>query len=144
MSPDDRANPFANFYFGAFGNNYVDHGEEHRYREYYAFPGVDLNQIAGRNFAKSTVEWNLPPWRLSRAGTPGFYASWLRPSVFVGGLATNLDATSTRAIDVGAQVDVRLMVLSELELTLSTGAAVAYERGLPPHGEAMISLKILR
>jgi hypothetical protein len=144
MSPMDRTNPFANFFFGAFGNNYLDHGEEHRYREYYAFPGVDLNAIGGRNFVKSTVEWNMPPWRFSRAGTPGFYATWLRPSVFVGGLATNLDAQSTRAIDVGGQVDVRLMVLSELELTLSTGGAVAYVHGLPPHGEAMISLKILR
>jgi hypothetical protein len=144
LSTADQTNPFANYFFGAFGNNYVDHGEDHRYREYYAFPGVDLNAIGGRNFVKSTAEWNLPPWRFSRAGTPGLYATWLRPSVFVGGLATNLDARSTRAVDIGAQIDVRLMVLSELELTLSTGAAVAYVSGLPPHREAMISLKILR
>ena len=55
--------PFANFFFGGFGNNYVDHGNEKRYREYYSFPGADLNAIPGRNFVKSTVEWNLPPMR---------------------------------------------------------------------------------
>ena len=31
--------PFANFFFGGFGNNYVDHGDEKRYREYYSLPG---------------------------------------------------------------------------------------------------------
>ena len=29
----DRDLPFANFYFGGFGNNYVDAGNEKRYRE---------------------------------------------------------------------------------------------------------------
>ena len=32
-SPRDRSQPFANFYFGGFGNNYVDHAEVKRYRE---------------------------------------------------------------------------------------------------------------
>jgi len=146
FSPSDRANPFANYFFGAFGNNYVDHGEEHRYREYYAFPGLGLNSIGGRNFVKGIAEWNLPPWRFSRVGTPGFYATWLRPSVFAGGLATNLDAGSARATatDLGTQVDVRLMMLSELEMTVSVGGAVAFAQGQGPHREAMVSLKILR
>jgi hypothetical protein len=146
FSPSDPANPFANYFFGAFGNNYIDHGEEHRYREYYAFPGLDLNAIGGRNFVKSIAEWNLPPWRFSRVGTPGFYASWLRPSVFVGGLATNLDAAPARttATDFGGQIDVRVMMLSELEMTVSVGGAVAFARDHAPRHEAMVSLKILR
>ena len=125
---------------------HIDHGEEHRYREYYAFPGLDLNAIGGRNFVKSIAEWNLPPWRFSRVGTPGFYASWLRPSVFVGGLATNLDAASARttATDFGGQIDVRVMMLSELEMTVSVGGAVAFARDQTPRHEAMVSLKILR
>ncbi|HEX6894915.1 MAG TPA: hypothetical protein VF146_06560, partial [Bryobacteraceae bacterium] len=36
----DSASPFSSFYFGDFGNNYVDHGEINRYRESYSFPGV--------------------------------------------------------------------------------------------------------
>jgi hypothetical protein len=145
-SPGDRAQPFANFFFGAFGNNYVDHADEKRYRQYYAFPGVDLNAIGGRTFLKSTLEWNLPPWRFSRVGTPGFYATWLRPSIFAGALATSLDLQSTRRVvhDAGGQLDLRLMALSELEMTLSFGGAVAFERGQAPSREAMVSLKILR
>ena len=31
-----------------------------RYREYYSFPGTELNEIGGKNFAKATLEWTLP------------------------------------------------------------------------------------
>lgn len=145
-SPRDRSNPFANFYFGAFGNNYVDHADEKRYRQYYSFPGVDLNAVGGRDFVKTTLEWNLPPWRFSRMGTPGLYATWLRPAVFVGGLVTNLESAAARRTlaNLGAQVDVRVMMLSELEMTLSLGGAVAVDRHGAPRREAMISLKLLR
>jgi hypothetical protein len=145
FSPTDRTNPFANFFFGGFGNNYVDVRNEKRYREYYALPGADLNEIDGRNFVKATLEWNLPPWRFRRLGTPGFHATWLRPAVFVTGLTTNLDVEAPRRlISGGAQLDVRLSLLSALDLTLSGGAAVAAESGERPRHELMVSLKILR
>jgi hypothetical protein len=96
LSPQNREEPFANFYFGGFGNNYVDHQTEQRYREYYSLPGAELNEIGGRNFTKSMVEWNLPPLHFSRAGTPGFYLTWMRPAVFASGLWTNLDAPEAR------------------------------------------------
>ena len=145
-SPRDRSQPFANFFFGGFGNNYVDHRDEKRYRHVESFPGVELNAIPGRNFAKGTVEWNLPPWRFARAGTPGLHATWLRPAVFVTGLATNLDdsAFRRRAISTGAQFDVRFTVLSNLDMTLSAGAAIAFEHDQPSRRQAMLSLKVLR
>ncbi len=40
FSPNDANNLFANFYFGGFGNNYVDYRDEKRYREFYSFPGA--------------------------------------------------------------------------------------------------------
>ncbi len=147
FSPNDRAEPFANFYFGGFGNNYIDHLDEKRYREYYGFPGVDLNEIGGRNYVKSTAELNLPPWRFRRVGTAGFYATWMRPAVFVTGLATNLDAPSADrhvAVDAGGQLDFRITMLSVLDLTFSVGGAIAFEDGQPPRREAMFSLKLLR
>jgi hypothetical protein len=146
FSPSDRTEPFANFFFGGFGNNYVDHADEKRYREYYAFPGADLNEIGGRNYLKSTVELNLPPWRFQRAGRPGFYATWMRPALFVTGLATDLDDKDVRrtAIDAGGQLDFRFTMLSVLDMTLSVGGAVAFEDGHQPRREAMISLKVLR
>ncbi|HMK39717.1 MAG TPA: hypothetical protein VK569_10275, partial [Bacteroidota bacterium] len=67
-SPGDRAQPFANFYFGGFGNNWVDHGEIRRYREYYAFPGTTLNSIGGTTFGKLLLEWVVPPLRFRRLG----------------------------------------------------------------------------
>jgi hypothetical protein len=145
MSPTDRTNPFANFFFGGFGNNYVDVRDEKRYRQYYALPGADLNEIDGRNFVKGTVEWNLPPWRFRRLGRPGFHATWLRPAIFVTGLTTNLDVTTPRRLaSGGAQLDLRLGLLSALDLTLSVGGGTTVEEGYRPRHEAMVSLKVLR
>ena len=146
FSPHDRAEPFANFFFGGFGNNYVDRGEVKRYREPYSFPGLELNEIGGRNFVKSTIELNLPPLRFERLGTPGLYVPWLRPAVFVSGLATNLDYApeQRRIISSGAQLDASIAVLSALEMTFSVGAGIAIEDGRPPRRELMMSLKVLR
>jgi len=146
FSPQRADEPFANFYFGGFGNNYVDHRTEQRYREYYALPGTELNEIGGRNFAKSTVEWNLPPLHFRRAGTPGFYLTWMRPAVFATALMTNLDASGIRRKvgNIGGQLDFRLNMLSTLDLTLSVGGALAFESGFVPRREAMVSLKVLR
>jgi hypothetical protein len=146
LSPHDRADPFSNFYFGGFGNNWVDAGDEKRYRSYSSFPGLSINELPGRNFVKALAEWNLPPIRFTHAGTPGFYAAWVRPAVFVGGLVTNLDDRTSRqrAVDAGGQIDIRFSVLSALEMTVSAGAAVAFRPDGPSRREAMISLKILR
>jgi hypothetical protein len=146
FSPQSRSEPFANFFFGGFGNNYVDHQEEKRYREYYALPGAELNEIGGRNFARALVEWNVPPLRVRRVGTPGFYLTWMRPAVFASGLLTNVDAASDRhrVASVGGQLDFRFTMLSTLDLTLSLGGAAAYEPGRAPRREVMVSLKILR
>lgn len=138
--------PFASFYFGGFGNNWVDHGNEKRYRELLSFPGADLNEIPGSNFAKSMLEWNLPPVRFREAGTADFYVTWVRPALFVSALATNMDTLADRHVvgSVGAQVDFRLFVLSRLEMTLSVGQAVAVEDHVGPRYETMVSLKILK
>jgi hypothetical protein len=146
FSPQRRDDPFANFYFGGFGNNWVDARDEKRYREYYSFPGFSIDEVPGRNFVKTIAEWNLPPLRFTHAGTPGFYATWVRPAVFVGGLITNFDDSSVqrRALDAGGQLDVRFSVLSALDMTVSAGAAVAFPANGPRRGEAMLSLKILR
>jgi hypothetical protein len=146
VSPRNVEGPFANFYFGGFGNNWVDRGDEKRYREWYSFPGAALNEIGGRNFLKSTVEWNLPPWRFRRGGTAGFYASWMRPAAFVSALATDVGRGAERRVagDAGGQLDFRFGALSALEATLTIGAAVAVENGRPARREAMVSVKVLR
>ena len=49
FSPQDRREPFANFFFGGFGNNYVDHQDPKRYREYLELSrsGDQRNRRAG-------------------------------------------------------------------------------------------------
>jgi hypothetical protein len=86
----------------------------------------------------------LPPIRFSRAGTPGFYLSFLRPALFAGGLVTNLDRSGARAAatTAGGQVDLRFTMLSSLDLTLSAGAGVRVAHGLPARREAMVSLAL--
>ena len=124
----------------------MDHRDEKRYREYDSFPGVQINEIDGRNFLKATAEWNLPPVRFSRLGTSGFYASWVRPAVFVTGLTTNLDAPAARhrAASAGTQLDLRVTALSTVDLTLSFGAAAVFEPGRDTRREIMASLTLLR
>ena len=146
LSPHSPADPFANFFFGGFGNNWIDRGEIKRFREREALPGAALNEIPGRNFVKPLLEWQLPPIRFSRAGTPGFYLSFLRPTIFAGGLVTNLDRPDIRstAATTGGQIDLRFTMLSALDLTLSAGAGLRVKRGAAPRGEAMVSLALLK
>jgi hypothetical protein len=141
----DQQDPFANYYFGGYGNNWIDRGPEKRYQAYYSFPGVKLNELPGKNYARTMIEWNLPPLRFRRAGTPGFYASWLRPSLFASALVTNLDDAGLRRNfqNIGSQIDFRFSLLSRLDMTFSLGYAYAFGYNQHKHDEFMISLKIL-
>ena len=142
----EREDEFANFYFGGFGNNWVDRGAVKRYREYYAMPGFELNEIGGRNFAKTMLEWNLPPLRFERAGRPGFFFSWARTSLFASHLTTNLDDSAGRQElqSAGIQVDFLITILSRLNMTLSFGYARGFGDNLvEDQDEFMVSLKVL-
>jgi len=143
---DDREEPLANFYFGGFRNNWVDHREERRYREPYSFPGLEINELGGTNYARGMLEWDLPPLRFRGAGTPSFYLSWLRPAAFASVLVTNADDSARRRTitNAGGQIDLRIGMLSRLELTLSAGYAAAFESGQETRRQGMLSLKILR
>ena len=146
-SPGEKVEPFDNFYFGGFGNNWVDNAGVNRYRRFYAFPGMELNSIGGTNYAKGMLEWTLPPVRFKRLGFPALYSNWARLALFSSGIVTNLDRRDewrSELVNVGAQLNVKLVVFSSLESTFSIGYAVAAEEGYRPEDELMISLKILR
>ena len=70
----DRTQPFANFYFGGFENNYIDHLATSRYREYYTFPGVAIDQIGTTDFAKSMVS-GISRLYASAASAPHIYTA---------------------------------------------------------------------
>jgi hypothetical protein len=105
---------------------------------------VGLNAIAGTNYARAMLDWNLPALRFARLGKPAFHATWARMSVFGSGIVTNMDRSDLRtaAANVGSQVDLRLRVLSQLNLTLSLGYAYAFLEGGGDSDELMFSLKV--
>jgi len=153
----DRDNPFANFFFGGFGNNYVDYLSEKRYREYYSFPGLELNEFGGKNFAKLMLELNLPPIRFRRVGFTSFYFRWARLALFSSAIRTNLDGDKASDpapqfgakrtfFNFGSQLDFRIVMFSRLKSTLSFGFAAAVEEGQSlndANTEFIVSLKIL-
>jgi len=58
--------------------------------------------------------------------------------------STGGDAPRRDLLDWGAQLNVRMVLWSSLESTLSLGWAQALEEGARPEDELMVSLKILR
>ncbi len=141
----DRNEPFANFFFGGFGNNWVDYRAIRQFRHTESFPGIAINDIGGANYGKAQIEWTLPPLRFRRAGIPSFYLRWAGLSFFATGLTTNVDEPAVRRTigSVGAQLDIRLVTLSHLNSTLSIGFAAAGQRGAPVTTGWMFSFKIL-
>lgn len=135
----ERSDPYANFFLGGFGNNYVDSRSEKRYREHYAFPGFELNELRGRSFTRHMLELNLPPAVFASLGTPAYHLAWLRPAVF----GSVLYAEQQRYNNVGAQIDLRFSVLHWYEMTLSAGYAAGYRGGSRSGEEWMVSLKIM-
>ena len=145
LGTGDVTNPVASYYFGGFGNNYVDNGEIKRYRNYDSLPGFGIDEVAGQRFLRELGEWDLPPYVFESVGTPAFYLNWLRPAVFATGLWTDPDHKDLRKSysDVGAQVDLRFHVMHRYDMTLSAGYAVGFQ-GSRRHGdEWMLSLKVL-
>jgi Tol biopolymer transport system component len=140
----DRDDPFGNFFFGGFGNNWVDHQSVKRYRDHFRFPGFDIDDFAGQSFVRPMLEWNIPPYRFRNLGTPGFYVSHARPALFTSALITNPDKSDLKneIYNVGAQVDFELYVMSNFNMTLSVGYAVGFDDG-DNHDEFMLSLKIM-
>jgi len=144
IADGERLNTLTNYYFGGFGNNYVDDGDVKRYRKFYSMPGFEIDAISARDFVKSTAEWNLPPVRFKSVGTPGFFLSWVRPAVFVSTLWTDpaerFDRTFTSA---GFQLDLHFTLGHRHAMTLSAGYAAGYKGSDKLDDEIMISLKIL-
>jgi hypothetical protein len=141
----DPENTLSNYYFGGFGNNWVDHQEVRRFREHYSFPGIEINELEGNNFGKLLLEWDLPPLRFKRAGISDLYCTWASAAIFGSAVATNLDDSAIRQelYNVGAQIDFKLVIFTNLSSTFSIGYARAFESGRKASNEFMISLKIL-
>ena len=135
----------ANFFFGGFGNNYVDNGDAKRYREVLSMPGFEIDAIGGRTFAKSMLELNLPPLRFESLGTPAFYVPWMRSALFASALTTNFEDGDVRetVYNAGFQIDFQMQVMYRRSMMLSFGYAHGFADGGRDDDEFMISLKVL-
>jgi hypothetical protein len=141
----DRNNVVANFYFGGFGNNYIDDHSVQRYREYYSLPGFQIDQVSALSYLREMLDVNLPPYIFESAGTPGFYLTWLRPSLFAAELWTE-PGSGARRVDytsAGGQVDLSFSILHRYNMTLSAGYAVGCQPSARAESEWMVSLKIM-
>jgi hypothetical protein len=145
ISTGDQDDPFANFYFGGFGNNWIDYQEPKRYRNYISFPGLEINHIGGCNFTKLLAEWTLPPLRFRHLGIPAFYVRWAHLTFFSSGIITNLDQPDYRTYfyNGGAQLDIHIVLFTLFKSTFSVGYARAYDESNQSSQEWMVSLKIL-
>jgi hypothetical protein len=147
----DTFNPFTRFGFAAFGNNYVDYQSTRRYRGPFSFPGVafdsDKSIIASR-FGKGLAELVFPPIRFRKMGGFNFFANWIQPSIFSSVLwAKDVNFKAEKFANLGAQLDLRMVMFSLLPSTISIGYARAWEIGnadTDARNEFMISLKLLR
>lgn len=144
VSDGDGANPLSSFYFGGFKNNYVDDREIKRYRQFDAFPGFEIDELAARDFVKSVAEWNAPPLRFESVGAPSLYLESARTALFAGALWADPGRVSDRvAISLGGQVDFNFTVVHRLPMTLSIGYAAGFLDGEDRSDEFMLSLKVM-
>jgi len=145
ISGGSRDNSLANWYFGAYGNNYVDDREVRRYRNYNSFPGFEIDEISAQNFVKTVLEWNLPPLRFANVGIPSLFLSAANPALFASAMLADLGDSEYRQnyFNLGAQVDLTFTIAHRRPLILSFGYAQGFLDGSKYDTEWLISLKIL-
>jgi len=139
----DSAKTNSYFYFGGFGNNYLDYRSAQQYREMQSFPGVPIDELSALNYGKGMVELNFTPLRFRRLGVKSLYITYARLSTFGMGLFTNLGNNLPRAdyYAAGAQLDFEIVLFSLLKSTLSVGYSNAIKSEFPA-GQWMFSLKL--
>ena len=117
----------ARFFFGGFGNNYVDHREIQQFRGVEAFPGIGINTVSGANYGRAQVEWTLPPLRFRRVGVPSMYLRFAQLSLFATGLVTDVEDEVLRRglASAGAQVDATTVVGDPFWSTVEVSTAPA-------------------
>ena len=140
----DKTNSY--FYFGGYGNNYLDYRSSQQYREMSSFPGMKIDEISALNYGKLSMELNLKPIRFRKLGFKGLYSTYARMTIFGMGMATNLAYNQPQIkqlnfYSAGSQVDIEIVLFSLLKSTLSFGYAKAY-RPTNSHDEFMVSLKL--
>ena len=102
--------PFNQFYFGGFGNNWLDNNSINRYRELMSFAGREINSISANSYSKITTELNLPPIKFLNFGILPAYFTYMRVNLFASLLNNNLENWNYNSFyyNAGMQIDFEL------------------------------------
>ncbi len=129
------------FFFGGFGNRELENVDAKQFRKVFRFPGIPIYSFGVDRFAKLMVENNFPPLRFGDVSLGQHFMNHLDASVYANVLLTN--TSRWLGASVGAQANIVFKHWSNLESTLSVGAARAWQRG-SPSSDWFISFKLLR
>ncbi len=130
------------FYFGGFGNRYVENVDANQYRKTFRFPGVPIYSLIANKFAKIMFEDVLPPVRFSDASIGQHYLSHFNLAFYSQGLWTE-PFKGVKYVDLGGQINFVFRHWYNLESTFSAGIAKAwYNRG--NSWEWFLSIKLLK
>jgi hypothetical protein len=132
----------ARFYFGGFGNRYVENVDVKQYRKLFRFPGLPIYSLAADRFVKVIFENNLPPLRFANAAIGSHLINHVDASIYSQALFMNSDQ-GDKWIDLGAQVNFVMKHWFNLETTFSTGIAKAWGKN-SSDWEWFMSLKLLK
>ena len=136
---------FGNDYFGGFRNNYIDHKFPFQFREINAMPGAEIDEIVAHSYAKVTSELNFKPIRFKEIGFIPLYPTYAQLILFSTDLLTNLwtGGTNCNYVNVGAQLNVEIVLFSYLNTTWSVGYAYLFPQTGNSKGAWMFSVKLL-
>lgn len=137
---------FGNSYFGGFRNNWIDCRSINRFQSVNAMPGAKINQIRAHNYAKFTGEISLSPIRLNNFGAMQCYPEYIQFKLFASDLMADywgeMSASRANYISAGVQMNIPIVLFTNMSTTLSVGYAHIWGGGLRS-GELMVSLKLL-
>lgn len=130
------------FYFGGFGNRYLENKEVKQFRDPFRFPGIPIYSVAAEGFGKVMVEHNLPPLRFNDVRLGLHFLSHLDASWFVQGLLLKSNQEN-KWVNVGGQINFVFNHWYNLETTFSAGVAQAWSSQTSSR-EWFVSFKLLR
>ncbi len=116
------------FYFGGFGNRYLETEKPKQYGKVFRFSGIPIYDLPTDRFLKCLLEHNLPPYRPGKPHLGHHYLSYIDFSWYGQGLWVNAQR-SDLWYSIGTQLNLTFKHWYNLESTLSFGAARAWFGG---------------
>ncbi len=132
----------AHFYFGGFGNRYLEDAPVKQYRDVLRFPGIPIYSLLSDKFAKLLIEENFPPVRFDDVRIGEHFLNYIDMSIYSENLFTK-SGQDQNYTDAGGQINLVFKHWFNLESTLSAGIAKAWY-GKENSWDWFLSFKLLQ